>query len=151
MAATRIHASCVVLGEAGVLIRGPSGSGKSTLARTLLAEAERRGSFARLVSDDRTEVEALNGRLIARAVHPIEGQIEARGAAILTGSFEPAAVVRLVVDCGAEPAARLPHESERNSEIGNVSLPRLVHHGDPGFAQIVLWQLGVRDDTPTTR
>ncbi len=36
------HASCVVVGEAGVLIRGPSGSGKSTLAREILDLAARR-------------------------------------------------------------------------------------------------------------
>ena len=32
-----IHASAVVIGETGVLIRGASGAGKSTLARSLIA------------------------------------------------------------------------------------------------------------------
>ena len=34
-----VHATCVVIGEAGVLLRGPSGSGKSTLARRLVEGA----------------------------------------------------------------------------------------------------------------
>jgi HPr kinase/phosphorylase len=143
----KIHATCVLIGEAGVLIRGPSGSGKSKLARELLSAAERLGAFARLVSDDRTEVEASNGRLIARSVSPIEGRMEVRGVGILERSFEAAALVRLIVDCVAAPEARHPHESESSAELGNVRLPRLVHSGEPGFAEIVLWRLR---DTPTT-
>jgi HPr kinase/phosphorylase len=146
----KIHATCVVIGEAGVLIRGASGSGKSRLARQLLCAAERAGLFARLVSDDRTEVEVENGRAIARSVPPIEGKIEARGVGILERSFEPAALVRLVVDCAAAPAARLPHESESSSDLGNVRVPRLVDHGEAGFAEIVLWRLRDLQDTPTT-
>ena len=143
----KIHATCVVIGEAGVLIRGPSGSGKSKLARELLSAGERSGAFARLVSDDRTEVEPSNGRLIARSVPPIEGRMEVRGVGILERSFEPAALVRLIVDCVAAPEARHPHESESNAEFGNTRLPRLVHSGEPRFADVVLWRLR---DTPTT-
>jgi HPr kinase/phosphorylase len=143
----KVHASCVLIGEAGVLIRGPSGSGKSRLARELLGAAERSGLLARLVSDDRTELEPGHGRLIARSVAPIEGQMEVRGVGILRRSFDPAAVVRLVVDCMEARQDRHPHESEEAAEIGGVRLPRLVHCGEPGFAEIVLWRLR---DTPTT-
>jgi HPr kinase/phosphorylase len=146
----RIHASCVVIGEAGVLIRGPSGSGKSTLARRLLSAAERGGRYASLVSDDRTELAERNGRVLARPVAPIEGKIEVRGVGILTRSFEPAAVVRLVVDCLARPEARLPQESESYSGFGNIRIPRLVTLGESGFAEIVLWRLCDLRDTPAT-
>ena len=52
-----IHATVVLVGEAGVLIRGASGSGKSALALALMSEAGRRGLFARLVGDDRGDAE----------------------------------------------------------------------------------------------
>jgi HPr kinase/phosphorylase len=146
----KVHATCVVIGEAGVLIRGRSGSGKSSLARELLVAAKALGAFARLVSDDRTEIEARHGRLIARSVAPIEGRLEVRGVGIVARPFEPAALVRLVVDCRPGPGDRHPHETESNTDIGNVRLPRLVHHGAPGFAPIVLWRLSDLCDTPTT-
>src|SRR3954453_3367122 len=100
----RIHATCVVIGEAGILIRGASGSGKSSLAGALLAGAARAGRFGRLVGDDRVEVAALNGRLVARPVKPIEGRLEVRGPGIVGLAHEPAAVVGVVV-LGAEGAA----------------------------------------------
>jgi HPr kinase/phosphorylase len=136
-----IHASCIVIGEAGVLIRGPSGSGKSRLARELLDAAEAAGRFARLVSDDRTFIEARHGRLVARSVTAIEGRLEIRGVGIVARPFERAAVVRLAVDCESAPGERHPRESEGIAEIGTVRLPRLVHHGEPGFAGVVLWRL----------
>jgi serine kinase of HPr protein (carbohydrate metabolism regulator) len=87
--AATIHASCVVIGEAGILIRGGSGSGKSTLARELVHAAAASGRFARLVSDDRTHVAARNGRLVARVVEAIAGRLEARGAGIFAVAHEP--------------------------------------------------------------
>jgi HPr kinase/phosphorylase len=142
----RFHATCVVIGEAGVLIRGPSGGGKSSLARALLEGAGVRGLFARLVSDDRTEIEVANGRVIARAVSPIEGRIEVRGVGIVEWPHETAAVVRLLVECGRGPPERMPHESEISSGLGNVVLPSLVYSREPGFTDIVLWRLrGLRD------
>ena len=54
-AAETVHATCVVIDEGGVLIRGAPAAGKSTLARELVAIALLQGRFARLVSDDRTE------------------------------------------------------------------------------------------------
>ncbi|HEX8663654.1 MAG TPA: serine/threonine protein kinase [Beijerinckiaceae bacterium] len=142
-----IHATCVVIGEAGVLIRGPSGSGKSHLARELLAAAEAAGRFTRLVSDDRTAVDARHGRLVARSVAAIEGRIEIRGVGIVARPFEDAAVVRLVVDCGETLGERHPGESERTAEVEGVRLPRLVHRGESGFAHVVLWQLSDLCDT----
>ncbi len=136
----RVHATCVVIGEAGCLIRGPSGSGKSSLARELLATCEALGAFARLVCDDRAEIEARCGRLIARSVGPIAGKLEIRSLGIVACRSEAAAVVRLLVDCRSAPGERLP-ESDASAELATVRLPRLVHHGEPGFAHIVLWRL----------
>ena len=134
---TTLHASCVVLGEAGVLIRGPSGSGKSQLARRLLSAY---GGFARLVCDDRVRVEARHGRLVARAVPAIAGALEIRGLGLTPTPFEPAAVVRLVVDALTKPAERLPTEADAAVDVCGVTLPRIAGRLD-SLAEAVLWRV----------
>ena len=59
-----VHATCVALDGAGVLLRGPSGSGKSDLALRLI------DGGARLVADDQVALSAEAGRLVARAPAP---------------------------------------------------------------------------------
>lgn len=119
-----LHASCVLIGEDAVLVRGAPGSGKSTLCRELVAAAEASGRFARLVSDDRTRVEARHGRLVARAVAAIAGLVETRGIGIHLIAHEPAALVRLVVDLvNAEPP-RFPEEAEAAVNLCGVQVPR---------------------------
>jgi HPr kinase/phosphorylase len=137
----RIHATCVVIGEAGILIRGLSGSGKSSLALQLLTDAARAGRFSRLVGDDRVEIAALNGRLVARPVKPIEGRLEVRGVGIVGLAHEPAAVVRLVVDCAAEAPARMPEGADAVAIVAGIALPRLVSDLDEGIAERVQWRL----------
>lgn len=119
-----IHATCVLLGARGVLIRGPSGSGKSRLALRLLQAAERgRIRFARLVSDDRTLVSAVNGRLLARPVPQLAGLMEIRGSGIRQLAHEPMAVVALVVDLAAA-GERMPADSW--VELAGIRLDRLA-------------------------
>src|SRR5262249_38916432 len=101
-----VHASCVVLSEAGGLIRRASGSGKSSLARELLHAAALIGRFACLVSDDRTQIYARHGRIIARPVVAISGLLEIRGIGILQTAHEPGAVLRLIVDLTGEDPPR---------------------------------------------
>jgi serine kinase of HPr protein (carbohydrate metabolism regulator) len=124
--AATIHAGCVLIGEKAVLITGSSGAGKSSLARELLAAARQRGRFGRLVSDDRTRLEARHGRLIARPVEAISGLIEVRGLGIRRMPHEPLAVVGLVVDLGRPDAERLPGPAQRQAEIEGIALPRLA-------------------------
>jgi HPr kinase/phosphorylase len=150
MAGTRLHATCVVIGEAGVLIRGPSGSGKSLLAREIVLEAGRDGSFARLVGDDQVEIEERHGRLIARALASIAGRLELRGLGLRSVPYEPAAVVRLVVDCLPEPPARMPEASEMRTQLSGITVLRLALSARPGASRIVLWRLGELDDTSMT-
>jgi HPr kinase/phosphorylase len=145
-----IHASCVLVGEAGVLIRGASGSGKSSLAHLLLAEAAQPGGFARLVCDDRVRVEVRSGRLLARAVSPLEGCLEVRGVGLLAVPHEAAAVVRLVVDCRGDAPTRLPEAAEQTVAIEGVALPRLALRAEPTLARIVLWRLRDLHDTVVT-
>lgn len=90
----RLHASCVVLGEHGVLLRGPSGCGKSDLALRLIDDG------AILLSDDYVELSANQDEIIAQPPPAIKGLIEVRGLGILRLPFCDQASIRLVVDVG---------------------------------------------------
>jgi HPr kinase/phosphorylase len=122
-----IHASAVLLGEAAVLLRGPSGAGKTTLALALLAEARRRGLFARFVADDRVVLRPAGGRLLV-APHPaIAGRVERRFAGIHAIDSENVAVARLVVDlvpADAPLPPRLPQQT--TVMVAGIALPHLA-------------------------
>lgn len=125
-----VHATALVIGEAGVLIEGASGSGKSALALACIAQAQALGQFARLVGDDRALLAERGGRLIASAHPAIAGRIERRGLGIEPVDFCGQAVLRLVVRMvsGAADAAalpRLPWEEALMAQICGISLPVL--------------------------
>jgi serine kinase of HPr protein (carbohydrate metabolism regulator) len=126
MAAT-VHASAVLAGAGAVLIRGPAGAGKSRLALALIM-AGQSGllGFARLVGDDRIELAAAHGRLLARPAEKLAGLIEVRGLGIRRLAHEPVAVVGLVVDLAAPGAERLPGKAEREVTIEGVKIPHLA-------------------------
>ncbi|MGA4552928.1 HPr kinase/phosphorylase [Methylorubrum aminovorans] len=120
-----VHASCVLLDEAGVLIRGPSGAGKSALCLALLDRFFLEGRYARLVGDDRVRLEAHHGRLVARPHPALAGLIEIRGLGPRRlAAHAPAAVVRLVVDLVAA-VERLPEAADTAWLLG-VAVPRLT-------------------------
>jgi serine kinase of HPr protein (carbohydrate metabolism regulator) len=118
-----IHATGVVLGKTGVIFRGPPGAGKSTLALTLLDEWELRGLSAKLVGDDRIEIEAGNSGLTMYAPKSIEGLAELRGRGIVKRPFTSKARVHLVVDLVAE-TERMVEEDALLTEVHGVMLPR---------------------------
>lgn len=120
-----IHATCLLMGPVGVLVRGASGAGKSALAARLVEAERAAGRFAQLVSDDRVAVEAVNGRLIARGPREIAGRLELRGFGIVATDFETAAVVRLVVDIVDPPdIERLPEPGALVTTIQDLRLLR---------------------------
>jgi HPr kinase/phosphorylase len=119
------HATVVVLREKGLLIRGLPGAGKSSLADRLIDQARLCGFFARLVGDDRIELRAHGGRLIARGHPAISGAIERRGSGIATVAWLDAVVLEGVVDLVASND-RLPDESRLNTEIAGIPLPILT-------------------------
>lgn len=123
-----IHASAVLIGEAGVLILGPSGAGKSALSLALIEAARARNGFASLIADDRVVLAEVNGRVLATAKPDFEGLIERRGEGILRVPFEPAAVLRLVVDLPTRGLApvRWPEENGRIWSYNGVILPRMT-------------------------
>jgi HPr kinase/phosphorylase len=130
----------VVIGEAGVLVRGLSGAGKTGLALRLIEEARASGGFAWLVADDRVLLEEANGRLIARAPRAIAGLIERRGLGIETIDHETEAIVRLVVEVGEEALPRIA--VDETTMLEGVEVPLFRVPADAGaVASIVLARL----------
>jgi HPr kinase/phosphorylase len=125
---TTIHGSAVLVGAHAVLIRGPSGSGKSRFAFDLISAARLGGPlrFARLVADDRAEVEAAAGRLLVRPAAALAGLIEVRGIGIRRLPYEPVAVIGLVVDLAAADAQRLPEPEHARVTIDGIALARIA-------------------------
>ena len=134
--ALNLHAGSILLGEAGVLIRGPSGSGKSILALRLVETRVARGGFAAIVADDRVLVSRRSGRLVARPHPAIAGLIEHRGLGIRTVAHEAAAVLRLVIDLAPSGGPRLPAKDERVTRLLGVELPRLAGSANEADALI---------------
>ena len=87
-----VHATCVDMNGAGVLIVGRSGSGKSDLALRLI---ENKGAV--LVADDRTNLIVNGENLVANSPESIQGLIEVRGVGIVKKNFKPQSCVKLVV------------------------------------------------------
>jgi len=121
------HATAVVIGEAGLIIKGASGSGKSTLALALLERASDRGIFGRLVGDDRIHVASVNQRILIGPHPAIAGRLEQRGRGILTLPFLARAVARYIISIEAEPLVRLPAAGLEGSlsemTIAGIALP----------------------------
>ena len=114
-----VHGTAVLVGPTGILLRGPSGSGKSMLALALMERG------AMLVADDRVFLFPRSGRLIACPPTEIAGRIELRGAGILSHPYEPAALIRLVVDL-VEPGdlERLPSDGELATHLAGIAVAR---------------------------
>ncbi len=142
--APTIHATAVLLGEAGILIRGRSGAGKSRLAEQLVDAARARGWFGRLVADDRVRIETRGGRLLLSPHPAIAGLVERRGQGIAPVAYEGTAVLRLVIDLvdgngGAGQPPRHPSADDLSVTLEGVRTPRLsVLVGDEGAPATIL-------------
>jgi serine kinase of HPr protein (carbohydrate metabolism regulator) len=118
-----IHATCVVLGDRGILITGGSGTGKTALALRLLDSARKSGKFARLVADDQLLIFDISGKIVCRAPSAIAGLVEMRGVGVVPIEFEPAAVVHLRVRlCPAAEINRIPELGEASFRVGLASV-----------------------------
>lgn len=135
-----VHASCVVLGEDGILVRGASGCGKSTLVRDLIDLGAISGVFAALVGDDRIALTQRHGRLLASPHPALAGLLEVRGLGLqAVEPTMPSAVLRLVVDLVAD-APRMPDETGETVLLRGVRLPRIALPSAPGLAGTVMWR-----------
>lgn len=114
-----IHATSVAIGGRAVLLRGPAGSGKSDLALRLI------DAGARLVADDRSELQREGDAILVRAPATIAGLVEARGIGILRVDSLALAPLALVVDLVApEAVERLPEP--RSETILGLSIPLIA-------------------------
>jgi serine kinase of HPr protein (carbohydrate metabolism regulator) len=123
-----IHASAVVVGEAGIVIRGRSGRGKSALALALISAASERGFFGRLIGDDRVVAHRHGDKVLITGASAIRSLIERRGLGLVAVDFEPVAVGRFIVDLlnAGETAPRMPETQEASAALLGVKLPRLA-------------------------
>ena len=118
-----IHATGLVLGQHGIVIRGPSGAGKSLLALELLDRWESRRLNARLVADDRLDVRLQADGLMMAAPPAIAGFIELRGRGIVSRQHVSAAAIHLVIDLVGE-LTRMLEEDEFITHMMGVRLAR---------------------------
>ena len=117
--AKQVHATCVSLYGAGLIIRGPSGAGKSDLALRLIDRG------ARLVADDRVDLLVSDNSVIARAPETLAGLLEIRGLGILRVPVLEATVVRVVVDLvNQENVPRLPNH--RMTGLIGIDVPTVT-------------------------
>ncbi len=82
--------------------------------------------MARLVADDRVELSAAHGRLLARPPPALAGMIEVRGLGIRRLDHEPVAVVGLVIDLASPEAERLPGSAEQEIVLAGIKIPLLA-------------------------
>ena len=113
-----VHASCVAIAGAGVLIAGAPGSGKSDLALRLIDRG------ARLVADDQVVVGRRKGRVLASAPQALRGLLEVRGLGILRLPPLTAAPLALVVALDEAAGERLPEPHQRR--IAGIDLPMIT-------------------------
>jgi serine kinase of HPr protein (carbohydrate metabolism regulator) len=123
MPLTNIHATGLVLGTTGLILRGQSGAGKSLLALELIDEWEARGLEGRIVSDDRIDIEATRSGLVMHAPKAIEGLIELRGRGIVHRPFVAKAPLHLVVDL-VDALERMVEEDALVTELQGITLAR---------------------------
>ncbi|MDB5716830.1 MAG: HPr kinase/phosphorylase [Sphingomonas bacterium] len=136
-----LHASCVAIDDAAVLIVGRSGSGKSDLALRLIDRG------AMLVSDDYTIVRREGAALRASAPATIAGMIEVRGIGIVPDAHIDDVAIALIVDLDAA-VERMPERLARRSICG-IPVPVLPLAGfeasTPIKLELALRRLGAQD------
>lgn len=118
-----IHATGIVLGDTGILIRGPSGAGKSLLALELISRWIARGHEALLVADDRVALAVEAETLVMAVPASIAGRIELRGRGIIIRPYRQKARLHLVVDL-VTALERMPEEAEFTTVLAGVTLAR---------------------------
>lgn len=154
-----MHAAALVIDRYGILLRGTTGSGKSLLQRHLRQEAQKRGLFSALVSDDYVRLakapvgEVGGGCLMAFAPLATQGLQEVRGFGVTEVAEEhrlSSAVMHLLIDLtDPDQVVRMPGPGDIRMDclgvqIDHLSTPqrRAVAASDLVFARLSTWKAG---------
>lgn len=112
-----LHATCVAIGDVGVLLRGGSGAGKSDVALRLIEAG------AKLVADDQVALMVMGETLQASAPEILRGKLEVRGCGIIDMPYRESVSLQLVIDLVQRAEVpRLPVETF--CKIEDRDLPR---------------------------
>jgi serine kinase of HPr protein (carbohydrate metabolism regulator) len=122
-APVHVHATAVLLGPFGVLVRGASGSGKSLLALSLLDHWQGRGAQSYLVADDQVMISRIGDRLSMTAPEPIAGLIELRFRGLIPRPHRSPVDLNLVVDLVSDPI-RLPEPGAFTADLLGLEIAR---------------------------
>ncbi len=115
-----IHATCIDLKGKGILLLGKSGSNKSGLALQMIELFQ-----AKLVADDRTDLNVSVNKITASCPNTIKGKLEIRGIGIIDFPYVEQTVLRLAVELVERPEdiERLPVPAFY--ELENVKIPKI--------------------------
>lgn len=144
-----IHATAILAGHRGILIRGPSGAGKSKLAWSLLQDGGL--GFARLIGDDRVHLQVAHGRVLARPAPALAGLLEVRGAGLLRVSHEPVAQLEIVVDLAAADSERMPDANTAFAALCGIRHARLPVAPGADARLVLLAYLAEKDGAASKR
>jgi len=121
------HATCVAIGDVGVLILGPPGSGKSDLALRLIdgpgLGLDRGARKTRLVADQ-VLLRPVNGRLVASCPGTIAGKLEIRGLGVMEVAWRRRVALGLAVELRPwRKIERMPEAGGDRFSAFGISLP----------------------------
>jgi len=123
-----LHATCLVIDDIGVLLRGVSGCGKSDLALRVI-----KADIGRLVADDQVTLTAEKNVLTARPPPALAGLIEVRGLGLLPITHEPSCEVKLLVDL----VSISDRENDKADDRGNNRADAIPPFAPPVFERIL--------------
>jgi HPr kinase/phosphorylase len=136
---TQLHATCVSINGAGVLLLGAPGAGKSDLALRLI-DIPGYGTGkellpAMLIADDQVAIKREQETLIASAPAPLLGRLEVRGLGIVKVPYLPAAALHLAVRLTAAGTIdRMPELEASTFEVLGIALPLVLIDPDRASA-----------------
>ena len=115
-----IHGTAVVLKSKGILILGASGAGKSDVALRLILNHQ-----AKLIADDRVDIDIISGKVQASAPKNIKGLLEVRGVGIISVESMDEAPIEMVVELTSEKNERMPEKDFYDFECVKLPLIKL--------------------------